>query len=322
MLLSVDSGNCAALVLLDLSAAFDTVDHGILLEHLRSWVGIRGTALSWFTSYLQGRTFAVEIGNSISSTRSITSGVPQGSCLGPVLFSLYMLPLGLICQRYGVAYHCYADDTQLYLPLKLNDISKWSALLDCLNEIKLWMASNFLQLNESKFEVLMVLLKDLGPPESVNQIALDLGPLASNVNTQVRNLGVIFDSEMKFDRQVNAVVKGSFFQLRGIAKLKGILSSKDMETVVHAFITSRLDYCNSLYLGLPKKLLSRLQLVQNAAARLLTGTRKWSSISPVLASLHWLPVEYRVQFKVLVMVFKCLHGLAPVYISSMLRLDH
>lgn len=314
LLLSVDSGNCAALVLLDLSAAFDTVDHGILLERLRLWVGIRGIALSWFTSYLQGRTFVVEIGNSISSTRSITSGVPQGSCLGPVLFSLYMLPLGLICQRHGVAYHCYADDTQLYLPLKLNDISKWSALLDCLNEIKLWMASNFLQLNESKFEVLI-----LGPPKSGNQIALDLGPLASNVNTQVRNLGVIFDSEMKFDKQVNAVVKGSFFQLRGIAKLKGVLSSKDMEAVIHAFITSRLDYCNSLYLGLPKKLLSRLQLVQNAAARLLTGTRKWSSISPVLASLHWLPVEYRVQFKVLLMVFKGLHGLVPVYISSLLQ---
>lgn len=111
------------------------------------------------------------------------------------------------------------------------------------------------------------------------------------------------------------MVKASFFKLRGIAKLKSFLNYKYLEMVIHAF---RLDYCNSLYLGLPNKLLSRLQLVQNAAARLLTGTRKYESVSPVLASLHWLPVEFRVQYKVLLMVFKGLHGLAPEYIADML----
>ncbi len=157
------------------------------------------------------------------------------------------------------------------------------------------------------------------PPKLAKQFSVHLGPLANNINTQVRNLGVTFDSELKFDRQVSAVVKGSFYQLRIIAKLKRILSFEDMETVIHAFISSRLDYCNSLYLGLSKNLLSRLQLVQNAAARLLTGTRKWSSISPVLAALHWLPVDFRIQYKVLIMVFKGLHGLAPEYISCLLQ---
>ncbi len=111
--------------------------------------------------------------------------------------------------------------------------------------------------------------------------------------------------ELKFESvEVSSVVKGSFYQLRIIAKFKIILSFEDMETVIHAFISSRLDYCNSLYLGLSKNLLLQLQLVPNAASRLLTGTRKWSSISPVLASLHWLPVAFRIQYKVLIMVLK------------------
>ncbi len=97
------------------------------------------------------------------------------------------------------------------------------------------------------------------------------------------------------------------------------MSFDDLKHVIHALILSRLDYCNSLYLGIPAVLLNRLQLLQNAATRLLTGTKKQVSVSPVLASLHWLPVHFRVQFKVLLYVFKALHGLAPEYISDMIQ---
>ncbi len=117
-------------------------------------------------------------------------------------------------------------------------------------------------------------------------IVKQLGPLSSNVRDRVRNLGVVFDPTLSFDKQISTVLKSSFFQLRSIARIKKMLSMKDLQTVIHAFITSRLDYCNSLYLGLPKSSLNRLQLVQNAAARLLTGTKKREHITPVLASLH------------------------------------
>ncbi len=314
LMLAADSGKGAILILLDLTAAFDTIDHDILLNRLSQWVGIRGNALKWFCSYLKDRSSVVQLGNYVSDSAAYFCGVPQGSILGPILFSLYMLPLGFICRKYNVAYHLYADDAQLYLPLNAGDCDELGGLMTCYHEIKSWMAQNFLQLNEAKTECLI-----FGSIIPSSHMLTGLVSTASNLHRQVRNLGVVFDSELKFNKQVNSVVKAGFFQLRNIAKIKHFLSFDDLKHVIHALILSRLDYCNSLYLGIPAVLLNRLQLLQNATTRLLTGTKKQVSVSPVLASLHWLPVHFRVQFKVLLYVFKALHGLAPEYISDMIQ---
>ncbi len=176
------------------------------------------------------------------------------------------------------------------------------------------MENNFLQFNQNKTEVIL-----FGPSHLLQNLRPTLGPLEDNIGENVKNLGVIFDPELKFDKQINSVVRTSFLQLRGLRKLKSFLSFNDLEVVIHAFISIRLDYCNSLYAGINQFSLSRLQLVQNAAARFLTGTKKRESITPVLASLHLLPVKFRVDFKVLVFVFKALHGLALIYISDRLH---
>lgn len=313
ILLTCDSGNYAVLLLLDLTAAFDTVDHAVLLDRLEYSAGITGSALQWFRSYLTNRTFSVKLGDHTSSKAAITSGVPQGSILAPFLFSLYMLPLGSIFRKYGLSFHCYADDTQVYLPLKRNAPDGLNALLLCLSDVKKWLSLNFLNFNESKTELIV-----FKPSVSVTSTIPNLGELSPYVKQHVKNLGVVFDEQMKFDRQINTVVKSSFFQLRLLAKVKPFLSFKNLEKVIHAFITSRLDYCNSLYAGISQTALSRLQLVQNAAARFLTRSRKRDHITPVLQSLHWLPVRYRVDFKILLIVFKSLHGMAPSYISELL----
>ena len=286
LLRTTDLGNCAILLLLDLSAAFDTVDHQILLHRLQYNTGINNTALAWFASYLSDRSFTVNIGNFSPPPASLSCGVPQGSILGPILFSIYMLPLGQIIHKYNISFHCYADDTQIYLPLEPNNHSQLDNLKNCLTDIKSWMTHNFLQLNDSKSEILL-----FGPPDSISQIQSDLGNLSCLVKPHAKNLGVLFDTEFKLDRQVNSVVKSSFFHLRSIAKIKPFLSLHNLEIVIHALITSWLDYCNSLYIGISQSALSRLQLVQNSAARLLTGTKKRDHITPILASLHWLPVE-------------------------------
>lgn len=176
------------------------------------------------------------------------------------------------------------------------------------------MSMNFLSLNESKTDLIL-----FGPSELDNEFQIKLGSLSQVRKYHVNNLGMIFDSALKFDKQINNVVRKSFFKLSMISKIKPFLSQKDLEKVIHAFIVSRLDYCNSLYYGIQNKVLDRLQMVQNASARLLTGTRKSDHITQVLKALHWLPISFRINYKILLFVFKSLHGLAPSYIADLIK---
>lgn len=313
VMLTTDSGQFTALVLLDLSSAFDLVNHNVLISRLETCVGLRGIVLQWFRSYLSDRRFVVNIGHHSSSEIQLRSGVPQGSILGPALFSLYLLPLGSIFSKYGVSFHLYADDTQIYIPLKRGNKNAFKPILDCLEELKLWLATNFLSLNESKTEFIV-----FGPTDQCvyDFKSTSLSPYSTSC---VRNLGVLFDSNLKFDKQISTVVKSCFYHIRLLSKVKPFLSLKKLEIAMHAFVTSRLDYCNSLYVGVSQSCVSRLQLVQNAAARLLTGKCKYENITPVLISLHWLPVKYRIDYKILMFVFKSLHSLAPQYLTDLLQ---
>lgn len=141
ILITTDAGDTMALVLLDLSSAFDIVEHRILLSRLERSIDITGTVLPCF---LSDRSFSVSLGVHSSSVAPITCGVPLGSILGPLLFTLYMLPLGSIMSKFGVSYHCYADDTQLYIPIKRKDKLAYKRLEACLHKLKLWLTSNFM----------------------------------------------------------------------------------------------------------------------------------------------------------------------------------
>uniref|UniRef100_A0A8C5HYQ9 Reverse transcriptase domain-containing protein n=1 Tax=Gouania willdenowi TaxID=441366 RepID=A0A8C5HYQ9_GOUWI len=311
--LNTDSGKVSVLILLDLSAAFDTVDHTILLHRLQTWVGLNGKVMQWFKSYLEERSYFVSIGNFESDRLPMSCGVPQGSVLGPLLFNLYMLPLGQILQNCKVDYQSYADDTQLYLSLNPDDHGPIEVLCDCLEKVNCWMSENFLQLNHDKTEVIV-----FGNKEKRTAVSKYLESRSLKAKDQVKNLGVLIDSDLTFSSQIKSITKTAFYHLKNISRVKGLMAQKDQEKLVHAFISSRLDYCNGLLTGIPQKSIKQLQLVQNAAARVLTRTKRSEHITPVLKSLHWLPVSLRIDFKVLLLVYKSVNGFGPEYISDML----
>ena len=299
LLLAADNGQVSVLVLLDLSAAFDTIDHSILLRRLECDIGLRGTALGWFKSYLSDRYHFVNVNHSSSPYSGVEFGVPQGSVLGPILFTLYMLPLGNIIKKHGINFHCYADDTQLYLSMKPNQTDQLVRLSACIKDLKTWMTLNFLLLNPEKTEVIL-----LGPKRLRDSLAdqiITLDNVSIVPSSTVRNLGVIFDEELSFKAYISQATKTAYFHLRNIAKIRNILPKSDAEKLIHTFVTSRLDYCNALLAACPKTSLRSFQLVQNTAARILTGTKRREHITPVLKSLHWLPVEYRIMFKTLLL---------------------
>uniref|UniRef100_A0A8C6LKN1 Reverse transcriptase domain-containing protein n=1 Tax=Nothobranchius furzeri TaxID=105023 RepID=A0A8C6LKN1_NOTFU len=313
--LALDLGFHVVMVLLDLSAAFDTVDHNILISTLRTWAGISGSALDWFRSYFHDRSLRVMLDDYSSETLSLPWGVPQGSILGPLLFCIYILPLGAVLKLHAVSYHLYTDDCQIYFSLKPQDSTK--PLFDCLHEVKQWLADNFLHLNDSKTEVIVF------SPTSVRAAQQpDLNYLSPNVTSVVSNLGIRIDSALKMDAQVNSTVRSCFYHLRRISKLKSILSVRLLQSVIHAFITSRLHYSNSCLYGISEAALSRLQFVQNSAARFLTGAERRHHISPILKTLHWLPVKFRINYKILLITFKSLNGQAPPYLCDLLHYYH
>ena len=314
ILMSSDAGDTSVLVLLDLSSAFDTVDHRILIKRLRDYVGISGIALDWLSSYLTDRSFSISIGDFVSNSSPLSCGVPQGSVLGPLLFSLYLLPLGKIISHYDVAYHLYADDIQLQFAFKPSEPYKLSRLLDCLNAIRVWTTENSLQLNADKTEVLVV-----APDKCVSVILKNIGHLSTAAHSNLRNLGVIFNNSMSFDTHVKHLSKSCFFHLRNICKLRSVVSTAELEMIIHAFIFSRLDYCNSLFTSLSTSALNRLQAIQNAAARLLTRSSRRCHITPLLKSLHWLPVTLRIRFKILTITYNSLHGQAPAYLAELIH---
>ena len=311
--LNNDASRTTVLVLLDLSAAFDTVDHNILLDRLEQWVGLTGTVLNWFKSYIQDRDYFVAIGNYKSERTKMTCGVPQGSILGPLLFNIYMLPLAQIMEYHNISYHTYADDTQLYISVTSHDYTPLVSLSKCIHQINEWMCQNFLQLNPDKTEVIV-----FGPKNERSKISAHLDSMSLKATNQARNLGVIIDSDLNFNNHLKAITKSAYYHLKNIARIKGFLSKQDTEKLVHAFVFSRLDYCNGVLTGLNKKSIRQLQLIQNAAARVLTNTRKLDHITPVLKSLHWLPVSQRIDFKILLLVYKALNGLGPKYIQDLL----
>ena len=193
ILTSIDQHGIVILVMLDLSAAFDTIDHGILFR-MENTLGITGQALASFKSYLSGRTIRIKIDKSFSELQDILWSVPQESVLGPLLHLIYLLPFGKLIRKHGLELHIYADDTQLYLSLK--PITQQAVdigvprLEGCLTDIYTWMSQNKLKLNADKTEVLVLDTPKQRAKISVPSISVN-GEIVKILNIPIGNLGSV-----------------------------------------------------------------------------------------------------------------------------------
>ena len=317
ILREMDCNKCSLIVMLDQSAAFDTVNLDVLINRLECTYGINSSALDWLKSYYNGRTQTVQISGMSSTAKTLLTGFPQGSVLGPFQYPTYTAPLFNIASAHGLNMHMYADDTQIYLSFPPEEYaSAYQRMQICLTEIQQWMIHNHLKLNASKTDVVLC-----GTPHNLRKIDVStftVGGDTVEISQSARNIGAVIDRNLTMSAHVNSVIRACYMKLRQISHIRPFLTEEATATLVRTLILSKLDYVNSLLVGLPDGLIHKLQLIQNNAARLVTRKRKRDHVTPLLMDLHWLPVKQRIEYKVNLITYKALHGYAPPYIRELL----
>ena len=315
---STDNKEATCLVALDLSAAFDTLDHSTLLDRLEFNFGISGSTLKWIQTYLTDRLQYVKVDDAKSDKLVCNVGVPQGSVLGPLLFSLYVAPISNVISSFGISFHQYADDTQLYLNIApQSTIISFDILDSCTQAVQNWFTQNGLCLNPTKSEVMFLGNRqqaiELNQVESISITGSSIKPVKT-----IKNLGVHLDTNLTFDQHVNSTCKAAQFHIRALRHVRQSLSREMAGRVACAIVGAKLDYCNGILHGISTTNINKLQRVQNTLARVVTGGRRYDHITPVLKELHWLPIKHRIDFKLATIVYKVKQTQEPSYLAELL----
>ncbi len=255
-------------------------------------------------------------GGEVSTEHKLVTGVPQGSVLGPLLFSTYTTSLGPVIQAHGLSNHCYADDTQLYISFQTDDPTVAARISGCLADISAWMKEHHLQLNLTKTELLIF----PATPTLQHDFTIQLGSSTITSSSSVKNLGVISDDQLTFKDHIAKTARSRRFALHNIRKIRHLFTQHAAQLPVQALVISRLDYCNDLLAGLPSCTIKPLQIIQNAAARLVFSEPKRAHVTPLFIPLHWLPVAARVKFKTLMLAYRTATGSAPAYFHSLMTI--
>ena len=306
--------------MLDLSAAFDTIDHTFLLDRLSCSFGVRDNALGLIKTYLQDRKQKIKINNLYSEELPVLFGVPQGSVLGPLLFTMYIYPIKDVINKEIFSYHLYADDTQLYSCYRNAIInSAASQISNCTSDINQWMTLNKLKMNGDKTVIMICGSKPKLRNIQIESISIDSDPI--DISDHVRNLGFFLDKHLNMNVHVSNLRKSCYFELRKISHIRPFIDEKCTIQLVVSYVLSKLDYCNCLFYNMSNENFQKLQSVQNHAARIVKRASKRESAKSIMFELHWLPIKYRVSFKIAVIVFKCLYtDDFPSYVKELISI--
>ena len=304
--------NNVILILLDQSAAFDTVDHTRLLEKLENNFGIKGNALKLLKSYLDSRTFSVKIKKHISPPSTLKHGVPQGSLLGPLFYTLYLHGIEQIALKYGFHILIYADDLQIYKPFTKESFTQMEEEVGkFLSEIKTWMSTNFLMLNKEK--TLVKLFWHKGSTPNVHRI------LNFDIQTSIKVLGVNLEDCFKFNSFISDKVKLCNFHLRNLNNIKECLDTETRILLVTNLILSTIDYCSILLIRCNDKELRPLRLVMNKSLRFIYNVKFRQHITPFYGRCHFLDINKRIIFKACLTAYKIFYRTAPLYLEEKVR---
>ena len=315
----MENQEVSAVIAIDLSAAFDTVDHDILLDVLHSQYGVCDTALSWVDSYLRPRNCRICVNSTLSSSRELQCSVPQGSCLGPWLYLTYAGTLFDVIPP-SISVFGFADDhiaSKRFLPSSVNNELKAIAELEqCALIINNWMHENKLKMNTSKTEFIM-----FGGKAQLNKCSTKVINIAGDIiqsEKYIRYLGAFLDETLNFKEHIKRKCRTAMINYLRIKSIRKYLTKDATEILVLSLVISHLDYCNVILYGTADSELRKMQRIQNMCAKLVLNRRKYDSCKQALFDLHWLPVKTRIQFKLLSFMYNCSVGRAPVYLTELL----
>ena len=309
---AIDKKQLTAIVLLDMSKAFDSIDTATLITKLED-VGASCQAIQWFQSYLTSRYQVVRIQTTLSEPLEVKSGVPQGSILGPLLFSIYVNDLPSVPQQCSP--YSYVDDTKLLMSFSLQHQQRAvSEINQDLLKIRNWCFDNKLLLNPEKTKAMICGSRQMRaklPNFRLSLLGKEIIPV-----TSAKDLGVILDSGLTFDSHIQATISSCMSRLGQINRVKHCFDKHTLTIIINSLVFSKLYYCSTVWSNTSQTNLNNVQVVQNFACRIVSGVGKYDHVTPILQELKWLPVRQYLYFRDAVMAFKCMTGNAPAYLTE------
>lgn len=314
----IDKKEVTALVALDFSKAFDTINHSLLYAKLK-YYGFSNSAARFIISYLTDRKQKVHIDDLVSSTQDVTSGVPQGSILGPLLFIVYTNELFNSVKNCQI--QAYADDTQVYLSFRLDQVQDAEDNINFdLDNISKLAALHNLKLNPNK-SYLMVFGNNNLRKYLLENFNIKIDNKKLEIVNTIKNLRVHFDPNSKFNLHVNHLVQRSFSVLKTLYSHRHVLCNPLKKLLTDSLVLSHFNYCDSVYGPfLDKFQQNRIQKIQNYCARFIFGLRKYDHISAKILELNWLTMEQRRQVHFCCFVHKIIKTKYPANLYN--RLIH